>query len=98
MLRAQAQVLVGKETEKYLFEHAEMYAYAVRRVLGGEKKEEAVLPMRLAKVLVPEGQHKCRACGSRRIISVVLQMRRADESATVFCKCSEDNCGKVWRC
>lgn len=98
MSRDKAKELLGEATEIYLWEKAEMYHYAVRRVLGGESKEDAVKPMRLAKVLVPEGPHQCSACGSRRCTSVTLQMRRADESATVFCKCSEDSCGKVWRC
>lgn len=89
--------MLGHGVEAYLFEHAPMYHYAVRRVVGGESKEDAIKPMRLAKVLVPEGGHRCQACGSRRTYQVVLQMRRADESATVFHKCSEDTCGKVWR-
>lgn len=98
MSRARARDLLGEEVEKYLHENAPMYHYAVRRVLSGERKEEAVRPMRLAEVLVPEGPHICRACGSRRTKSVVLQMRRADESSTVFIQCAEEACGKVWRC
>lgn len=95
MSRERARELVGEEVEAYLFREAEMYHYAVRRVLAGETKEAAALPLQLAKVQVPEGAHRCGACGSRRVSQVSLQLRSADEAATVFHKCSE--CGKVWR-
>lgn len=94
MSRATAAALVGAEVEEFLFANADHYAYAVRRVLAGETKEAAVIPMQMTKVLVPEGMHRC-ACGSRRITTVSLQLRSADESSTVFMKC--DTCGKVWR-
>jgi DNA-directed RNA polymerase subunit M/transcription elongation factor TFIIS len=48
----------------------------------------------LEQILVPEGMHRC-SCGCRRVSSTSIQMRRADESATVFLICSQ--CNKVWR-
>lgn len=43
---------------------------------------------------VQEGVIEC-ACGSRRTFSFSKQTRRADESATVFVRCSA--CGKTFR-
>ena len=94
MSRERARELVGEENEKYFFEKAYDYAQAVRRFLEGESKEECIQKRRLEKILVPKGMHTC-TCGSRRISTVTLQMRRADESATVFLICSE--CSRVWR-
>jgi DNA-directed RNA polymerase subunit M/transcription elongation factor TFIIS len=93
-MREKARALVGVETEAFLFAHAEDYPQSVRRVLGGETKEEALRPRQLEQILVPEGMHRC-SCGCRRVSSTSIQMRRADESATVFLICSQ--CNKVWR-
>ncbi|NDE14258.1 hypothetical protein EBZ80_04935 [bacterium] len=43
---------------------------------------------------IQEGVIECR-CGSRRTFSFSKQTRRADESATVFVRCSA--CGKTFR-
>jgi transcription factor S len=37
----------------------------------------------------------CYRCGSHKIENFQLQMRRADEPATTFCRCA--NCGNRWR-
>lgn len=95
MSRTVAQELIGVDTEAYIFEHADLYEYAVRRVIAGETKEEAVKPLCLSAVQVPEGMHQCKKCKSRRVSTAVIQMRRADESSSVFKVCSR--CQHVWK-
>lgn len=44
---------------------------------------------------VQEGVIECNACGSKKTFSFSKQTRRADESATVFVRCS--NCNKTFK-
>jgi len=44
---------------------------------------------------VEEGVIECHSCGSKKTFSFSKQTRRADESATVFVRCS--NCGKTFK-
>lgn len=47
------------------------------------------------KVNVVEGDLQCGSCKSKKIQREEMQTRSGDESATVFCRCTE--CGKRWK-
>jgi DNA-directed RNA polymerase subunit M/transcription elongation factor TFIIS len=86
--------------EKEAWKYPEKYGLIVRRVLTGMSVEEALIdlePMEKeeAKEIVAEGDLQCGKCGSKRIHRIEKQTRSADESATVFCHCSE--CGSRWK-
>lgn len=89
------------ETETIAWSQGEeKYPLLVRRLLAGMSIEEALLelePMekKQEKELVAEGDLQCGKCKSRRIHRIEKQTRSADESATVFCCCSE--CGNRWK-
>ena len=78
----------------------EMYPLLIRRIISGMSIEEALIelePMqkRQEKQMVAEGDLQCGKCKSKRIHRIEKQTRSADESATVFCCCSE--CGNRWK-
>lgn len=47
------------------------------------------------KVEVVEGDLQCGSCKSKKIQREEMQTRSGDESATVFCRCTQ--CGKRWK-
>lgn len=47
------------------------------------------------KVEVVEGDLQCGSCKSKKIQREEMQTRSGDESATVFCRCTE--CAKRWK-
>lgn len=86
--------------EEECWEHQEKYGLIIRRILTGISVKEALIelePMEKeeAKEIIAEGDIICPKCKSKRVHRVEKQTRSADESATVFCHCSE--CGTRWR-
>ena len=86
--------------EQEAWGHKEKYGLIIRRILTGISVEEALLelePMEKeeAQEIVAEGDITCPKCKSKRVHRVEKQTRSADESATVFCHCSE--CGTRWK-
>ena len=86
--------------EQECWVHQEKYGLIIRRILTGISVEEALIelePMEKeeAKEVVAEGDIICPKCKSKRVHRVEKQTRSADESATVFCHCSE--CGVRWK-
>ena len=78
----------------------EKYPLIIRRILSGQSLEEAIIELEPIKKekeqeLVAEGDLQCGKCHSKRIHRIEKQTRSADESATVFCCCSE--CGNRWK-
>ena len=78
----------------------EKYPQIIRRVVGGMSVEEALIEMEpmekeQEEEVVAEGDLQCGKCKSKRIQRVEKQTRSADESATVFCCCTE--CGNRWK-
>lgn len=43
----------------------------------------------------PDGAHTCGKCKSRKTVYTELQIRSADEPATIFVRCL--TCGKAWK-
>mgnify|MGYP003346851873 CR=1 FL=1 len=91
-----------KTIESTAWDHGiDMYPLLIRRIIAGMSIEEALIeiePMqkRQEKQVVAEGDLQCGKCNSKRIHRIEKQTRSADESATVFCCCSE--CGSRWKC
>ena len=78
----------------------EKYPLIIRRILAGQSITQAIIEMepmdrRKEKEIVAEGDLQCGKCKSKRIHRIEKQTRSADESATVFCCCSE--CGNRWK-
>lgn len=46
---------------------------------------------------VEDGIHQCNSCGSKKTKSCSIQTRSADEGMTVFVKCTNPKCGKMWK-
>lgn len=70
------------------------YPLVIRRLLSGQAFEAAIIDKEIQrekkqKIIVAEGDITCPKCKSRRVSRVEKQTRSADESATVFCHCSE---------
>lgn len=60
------------------------------------KKRSSIYNIQLnQKVDVVEGDLQCGSCRSKKIQREEMQTRSGDESATVFCRCTE--CGKRWK-
>lgn len=86
--------------EQEAWKHQDKYALLIRRIVTGMTVEEALIDLEPiekeeAEEIVAEGDLQCGKCKSKRIHRVEKQTRSADESATVFCHCSE--CGHRWK-
>ena len=90
-----------KESEATAWSYGqEKYHLLVRRLITGMSLEEALIELgpiekKQEKEIVAEGDLQCGKCKSKRIHRIEKQTRSADESATVFCCCSE--CGNRWK-
>ena len=75
------------------------YALIIRRLATGMSMTEATTELEpieeTKEEVMVEGTITCPKCKSKKIHRVEKQTRSADESATVFCYCSD--CGKRWR-
>lgn len=86
--------------EQEAWKHPDKYGLLIRRIVSGMSVEEALLELEPiqkeeAEEIVAEGDLQCGKCKSKRIHRIEKQTRSADESATVFCHCSE--CGNRWK-
>jgi DNA-directed RNA polymerase subunit M/transcription elongation factor TFIIS len=57
-----------------------------------ERQEFIVTPF-----IVEEGILQCGKCGSKKVFSYSKQVRRADESTSVFAICANPKCGHKWQ-
>tara|TARA_B110000008_G_C16958168_1_gene559023 strand:- start:275 stop:619 length:345 start_codon:yes stop_codon:yes gene_type:complete len=76
------------------------YPIVIRRLGAGLSIEEAVAELepiekKQEEEIMVDGDITCPKCHSKKIHRIEKQTRSADESATVFCYCSE--CGKRWK-
>ena len=58
--------------------------------------EEKEVNKRLKPVEIKEGIYTCKKCGGKRTQSYEVQLRRADEPATVFIECVNPKCRNKW--
>ena len=58
--------------------------------------EEKEINKRLKPVEIKEGIYTCKKCGGKRTQSYEVQLRRADEPATVFIECVNPKCRNKW--
>lgn len=76
------------------------YPIVIRRLYSGMSIFEAIAELEpITKMqeeeIMVDGTITCPKCKSKKIHRIEKQTRSADESATVFCYCSE--CGKRWK-
>jgi DNA-directed RNA polymerase subunit M/transcription elongation factor TFIIS len=76
------------------------YPLVIRRLSTGLSIEEAIaelepIPEMQQDDIMVDGDITCPKCKGKKIHRIEKQTRSADESATVFCYCSE--CGKRWK-
>lgn len=87
--------------EQQAWEHSpKKYPIVIRRLCTGISICEAIAELEpIEKVdhdeIMVDGNITCPKCKGRKIHRIEKQTRSADESATVFCYCSE--CGKRWK-
>ena len=90
-----------EELEEQAWNHsARKYPVVIRRLSQGLSLTEAIAELepiehKKEEEIMVEGNLTCPKCKSRKIHRIEKQTRSADESATVFCYCSE--CGKRWK-
>lgn len=90
-----------KTLEKRAWNHSsKQYPLIIRRLSTGMSFEEATailepIEKKQHEEEMVDGDITCPKCKSRKVHRIEKQTRSADESATVFCYCSE--CGKRWR-
>jgi DNA-directed RNA polymerase subunit M/transcription elongation factor TFIIS len=58
--------------------------------------EEKEVNKRLKPITIEEGIYTCKKCGGKRTQSYEVQLRRADEPATVFVECVNPKCRNKW--
>lgn len=58
--------------------------------------EEKEINKRLKPITIEEGIYTCKKCGGKRTQSYEVQLRRADEPATVFVECVNPKCRNKW--
>jgi len=58
--------------------------------------EEKEVNKRLKPIDIKEGIYTCKKCGGKRTQSYEVQLRRADEPATVFVECVNPKCRNKW--
>lgn len=87
--------------EQQAWDHSSnKYPIVIRRLSIGLSIDEAIAElepihkMEEEEVMV-DGDITCPKCHSKKVHRIEKQTRSADESATVFCYCSE--CGKRWK-
>ena len=76
------------------------YPIVIRRLYSGMSIFEAIAELEpITKMqeeeIMVDGTITCPKCKGKKIHRIEKQTRSADESATVFCYCSE--CGKRWK-
>lgn len=87
--------------EQQAWDHcANKYPIVIRRLSQGMSIHEAIAELEPieqmdAEEVMFEGDLTCPKCKGKKIHRIEKQTRSADESATVFCYCSE--CGKRWK-
>ncbi len=59
--------------------------------------EDKEVAKRLRPITVEEGIYTCKKCGGKHTQSYEIQMRRADEPATVFIECMNPKCRNSWK-
>jgi len=59
--------------------------------------EDKEVAKRLRPIKVEEGIYTCKKCGGKHTQSYEIQMRRADEPATVFIECMNPKCRNSWK-
>ena len=90
-----------EELENQAWLHsARKYPMVIRRLAQGLSLTEAIAELepienKQEEEVMVEGNLQCPKCKGRKIPRIEKQTRSADESATVFCYCSE--CGKRWK-
>lgn len=88
------------ELENKAFMHCpRKYPIVIRRLCSKMSLYEAIQEYepieQVEEEIMVDGDITCPKCKSKKIHRVEKQTRSADESATVFCYCSE--CGKRWK-
>jgi len=87
--------------EQQAWDHSSnKYPIVIRRLSVGLSIDEAIAELEPIKKMEEEevmvdGDITCPKCHSKKVHRIEKQTRSADESATVFCYCSE--CGKRWK-
>lgn len=87
--------------EQQAWEHSDRkYPIVIRRLYTGMSITEAIAELEpITKMqeeeIMVDGTITCPKCKGRKIHRIEKQTRSADESATVFCYCSD--CGKRWK-
>jgi DNA-directed RNA polymerase subunit M/transcription elongation factor TFIIS len=87
--------------EQQAWEHSPTkYPIVIRRLSTGLSIYEAIAELEPIQKIQEEetmvdGDITCPKCHSKKVHRIEKQTRSADESATVFCYCSE--CGKRWK-
>jgi len=90
-----------EQLEQQAWEHSDRkYPIVIRRLYTGMSITEAIAELEpITKMqeeeIMVDGTIACPKCKGRKIHRIEKQTRSADESATVFCYCSE--CGKRWK-
>jgi len=74
---------------KYSWNHSQF-----EEIKSYEDKEVA---KRLRPIKIEEGIYTCKKCGGKHTQSYEVQLRRADEPATVFIECVNPKCRNKWR-
>ncbi len=59
--------------------------------------EDKEVAKRLRPIKIEEGIYTCKKCGGKHTQSYEIQMRRADEPATVFIECVNPKCRNKWK-
>ncbi len=87
--------------EQQAWDHSSSkYPIVIRRLSVGLSIEEAIAELEpIQKMqeddIMVDGDITCPKCHGKKVHRIEKQTRSADESATVFCYCSE--CGKRWK-
>lgn len=87
--------------EQQAWDHSnKKYPIVIRRLYTGMSIFEAIAELEpITKMqeeeIMVDGTITCPKCKGKKIHRIEKQTRSADESATVFCYCSE--CGKRWK-
>ena len=90
-----------EQLEKEAWLHSvKKYPIVIRRLAQGLSFTEAIAELepienKEEEEVMVEGNLQCPKCKGRKIHRIEKQTRSADESATVFCYCTE--CTKRWK-
>jgi len=91
----------GEELEERAWNHcSNKYPIIIRRLSRGISFEEATaefepIQHKPEEEEMVDGDITCPKCHCKKVHRIEKQTRSADESATVFCYCSQ--CGKRWK-